>query len=81
MNTIHSADGHPIMATGSAVGHIALWDLEERKLKSQMRDSHMTSVMGMQCLPNEPLMVTSAADNTHKVTLYLSLVYYFFGKI
>lgn len=63
------ADGHPIMATGSAAGHIALWDLEERKLRSQMRDAHMTSVSGMQCLPSEPLMVTSSADNTLKVTV------------
>ena len=56
-----------MMATGSAVGHIGLWDLEERKLSSQIRDAHTTSVTGMKCLPNEPLMVTSAADNTLKV--------------
>ncbi|XP_060608574.1 WD repeat-containing protein 36-like isoform X2 [Ruditapes philippinarum] len=63
-------DGHPIMATGSATGHIALWDLEERKLRSQMREAHMTSVSGMQCLPSEPLMVTSSADNTLKVWIF-----------
>ena len=61
------ADGHPIMATGSATGHIGLWDLEERKLSSQMREAHTTAVTGMKCLPNEPLMVTSAPDNTLKV--------------
>lgn len=63
-------DGHPVMATGSAQGHIALWDLEEKKLQSQMRDAHMTSVSGMQCLPSEPLMVTSSADNTLKVWIF-----------
>lgn len=55
------------MATGSASGHIGLWDLEKRKLRSQMREAHGTAVTGMQCLPSEPLMVTSAADNTLKV--------------
>jgi len=55
------------MATGSASGHIGLWDLEKRKLCSQMREAHGTAVSGMQCLPSEPLMVTSAADNTLKV--------------
>jgi U3 small nucleolar RNA-associated protein 21 len=55
------------MVTGSAAGHIALWDLEERKLRSQIRDAHSASVTGMSCLPSEPLMVTSAADNTLKV--------------
>ncbi|XP_052776879.1 WD repeat-containing protein 36-like [Mya arenaria] len=63
-------DGHPIMATGSASGHIALWDLEERKLRSQMREAHAGAVTGMQCLPSEPLMVTSAADNTLKVWIF-----------
>jgi U3 small nucleolar RNA-associated protein 21 len=55
------------MATGSAAGHIALWDLESKKLNSQMREAHEGSVIGMQCLPNEPLMVTNAADNSLKV--------------
>lgn len=60
-------DGHPVMLTGSTVGHIALWDLEKKKLKCQMRDSHTTAVTGMRCLASEPLMVTSAADNSVKV--------------
>ncbi|XP_046327932.2 WD repeat-containing protein 36-like [Haliotis rufescens] len=63
-------DGHPVMATGSTAGHIALWDLEDRKLKSQMRDAHSSSVTGMRCLPSEPLMVTSSADNTLKVWIF-----------
>lgn len=60
-------DGHPVMVTGSSVGHIALWDLEQRKLKSQIRDAHTTSVTGLVCMLSEPLIVTSAADNSLKV--------------
>ena len=56
------------MATGSTQGHIVLWDLEERKLQSQMRESHNGAVTGMKCLPSEPLMVTSSSDNSLKVS-------------
>ncbi|XP_055956682.1 WD repeat-containing protein 36 [Patella vulgata] len=58
------------MVTGSSAGHIALWNLEERKLQCQMRDCHTTAVTGMKCLQSEPLMVTSAADNTLKVWIF-----------
>ncbi len=55
------------MATGSTHGHIALWNLEDRKLQSQMREAHDGAVTGMKCLPSEPLMVTSSTDNSLKV--------------
>ncbi|KAK3090298.1 hypothetical protein FSP39_010724 [Pinctada imbricata] len=63
-------DGHPVMVTGSSSGHIALWNLEDRKLQSQMRCAHGSAVSGMRCLPSEPLMVTSSADNTLKVWIF-----------
>ncbi|KAI8786613.1 WD repeat-containing protein 36 isoform X1 [Biomphalaria glabrata] len=63
-------DGHPMMLTGSAAGHIALWDLENRKLHSYLKDAHYSSVTGLQCLPSEPLMVTCAADNSLKVWIF-----------
>ncbi|XP_041359034.1 WD repeat-containing protein 36-like isoform X2 [Gigantopelta aegis] len=63
-------DGHPVMATGSSAGHIALWNLEEQKLLCQMRNSHTSAVTGMQCLTSEPLMVTSAADNSVKLWIF-----------
>ena len=56
------------MATGSAVGHIALWNLEERKLQSQIRDAHGGAVTGLKSLPNEPLLITSSNDNSLKAS-------------
>lgn len=56
-----------MMVTGSTAGHISLWDLENRKLHSYMLEAHYSSVTGLSCLPSEPLMVTSAADNSLKV--------------
>lgn len=63
-------DGFPVMATGSELGHIALWDLKERRLLSQVRDAHAAPVTGLKCLPNEPLMVTSSPDNTLKMWIF-----------
>jgi len=56
-----------VVCTGSAAGHIALWDLEKRKLQSEIRSAHNASVTGMKCLPSQPILVTSAPDNALKV--------------
>lgn len=61
-------DGHPVMAAGSPVGHIALWDLEEKKLMCQMQDAHSTAIAGMTFVPGEPLLVTNGADNALRVS-------------
>jgi U3 small nucleolar RNA-associated protein 21 len=59
------------MATGSPAGHIALWNLEKRRLQSQIRDAHNGAISGMTCLPSEPLLVTTSSDNALKVVLIL----------
>lgn len=70
------------MAAGSPVGHIALWDLEEKKLMSQMRNAHSTAVAGMSFVPGEPLLITNGADNAIRVSYgngcYLMMCFGFF---
>lgn len=56
------------MAAGSPVGHIALWDLEEKKLMCQMQDAHSTAIAGMTFVPGEPLLITNGADNALRVS-------------
>ncbi|NXN42272.1 WDR36 protein, partial [Rhinoptilus africanus] len=63
-------DGHPVMAAGSPVGHIALWDLEEKKILCQMQDAHSTAVAGMSFVPGEPLLITNGADNAIRVWIF-----------
>lgn len=63
-------DGHPIMATGSVSGHIVFWNLEERRVATQLMAAHDGAVTGMVCLPNEPLVVTSSQDNTLKLWIF-----------
>lgn len=60
-------DGHSVMAAGSPVGHIGLWDLEDKKLIGQMRDAHTTAIAGLTFLHGEPLLLTNGADNAIRV--------------
>lgn len=63
-------DGQPIMASGSVTGHIAFWDLEKRRVASQVLRAHEGSITGMVCLPSEPLMLTSSPDNKLKLWIF-----------
>lgn len=63
-------DGNPIMISGSILGHMAVWNLEEKRLISQIREAHNGSVDGMHCLQFEPLMVTSSNDNSIKLWIF-----------
>ncbi|XP_035632533.1 WD repeat-containing protein 36 [Oncorhynchus keta] len=63
-------DGHPVMAAGSPIGHIGLWDLEEKKLVCQMRDAHNTAIAGLTFLHGEPLLITNGADNSIRVWIF-----------
>jgi U3 small nucleolar RNA-associated protein 21 len=60
-------DGPPIMLSGTGAGHILMWDLEKRENVGQLWNAHYGPVTGLQCLPSEPLMVSSSPDNSLKV--------------
>uniref|UniRef100_A0A8D0HH66 WD repeat domain 36 n=1 Tax=Sphenodon punctatus TaxID=8508 RepID=A0A8D0HH66_SPHPU len=63
-------DGHPVMAAGSPLGHVGLWDLEKKKLISQMRNVHSTAVAGVSFVHGEPLLITNGADNAIRVWIF-----------
>ena len=56
--------------SGQGSGHIAIWNLNEKKLSGQMRDAHCASVTGMATFPGEPLLMTSSPDNTIKQWIF-----------
>ncbi|XP_057327342.1 WD repeat-containing protein 36-like [Microplitis mediator] len=60
----------PIMATGSLPGHIVFWNLDEKRVDSQLINAHSGPVAGLQCLPNEPLIVSSSPDNSLKIWIF-----------
>lgn len=55
------------MASASSMGHIAVWDLDKRRLHSEIRDAHCGPISGLKFLPNEPLLITNSSDNSIKV--------------
>ncbi len=57
-------DGPAIMVSASRAGHLAIWDLKERKLASQCREAHADEVTGMASM--QGLLLTSSPDNTLK---------------
>ncbi|KAF8772052.1 WD repeat-containing protein 36-like [Argiope bruennichi] len=63
-------DGPPIMASASTMGHIAVWDLEKKRLHSEIREAHRGCVSGLKFLPNEPLLITSSSDNSIKMWIF-----------
>jgi U3 small nucleolar RNA-associated protein 21 len=63
-------DGHPVLASSSKSGTIALWDLEKQKLITIMRDVHNGRVVRAQFLANEPVMLTSGSDNSLKMWIF-----------
>ena len=63
-------DGSPVMVSGSSAGHLACWDLEQRKLAHQLRSCHAGPVASARCLAGEPLLVTNSRDNTLKQWIF-----------
>jgi U3 small nucleolar RNA-associated protein 21 len=57
-------DDMPVMVTGSPAGHVAVWDLEGRKLALQMRSCHEGAVTGLRCLAGEPI-IAAPVDLRH----------------
>lgn len=63
-------DGPPIMVSGTVLGHLVIWDLEERKVASQLLDAHSGLVASVICLANEQVMITSSPDNSVKMWIF-----------
>ncbi|KAG8232513.1 hypothetical protein J437_LFUL012669 [Ladona fulva] len=63
-------DGPPLMLSGSPEGHIAIWDLEKRRVSSQIRDAHLASISSLRCLPKEPIFISCSPDNTLKKWIF-----------
>ncbi|XP_054747094.1 WD repeat-containing protein 36 [Anastrepha obliqua] len=62
-------DGPPIMVTACSNGHVAFWDLEDRKIAGQMQ-VHEDAVSTAICFHNEPLLFTTSPDNSMKLWIF-----------
>ncbi|KAF8163624.1 Utp21-domain-containing protein [Crassisporium funariophilum] len=64
-------DGHPILASASSAGHIALWDLNAGgRLLHMIRGAHGGAVTAVEWVPGQPVLITSGEDNSVKQWLF-----------
>ncbi|KXN80981.1 hypothetical protein AN958_06493 [Leucoagaricus sp. SymC.cos] len=67
----NGAYGHPILASASSAGHIALWDLNNGgRLLHMIRGAHDGAVTAVEWVPGQPVLVTSGEDNSVKQWLF-----------
>ncbi|XP_004530020.1 WD repeat-containing protein 36 [Ceratitis capitata] len=62
-------DGPPIMVTACTNGHVAFWNLEDRKIAGQLQ-AHEDIVSTAICFHNEPLLFTTSPDNSMKLWIF-----------
>lgn len=67
-NLLCPADGQPLLASGGSSGVISIWNLEKRRLHSVIREAHDGSIVSLHFFANEPVLMSSAADNSIKVS-------------
>ena len=72
------ADGKGILASASTNGHIAFWDLGEGgRLLHLIRGAHDSAVSSIEWLPGQPVLLSSAGDNSIKVATFAMYNYLF----
>ncbi|KAI4379695.1 hypothetical protein MLD38_005958 [Melastoma candidum] len=65
-----STDGQPLLASGSSSGVVSIWNLEKRRLQSVIKDAHDGSIISLYFLANEPVLMSSSADNSIKMWIF-----------
>ncbi|KAF5822356.1 putative transcription factor WD40-like family [Helianthus annuus] len=63
-------DGQPLLASGSSSGVISIWNLEKKRLQSVIRDAHDSSVISLHFFANEPVLMSTSADNSIKMWIF-----------
>nr|CAB3468533.1 unnamed protein product [Digitaria exilis] len=63
-------DGQPLLASGGSSGVISIWNLEKRRLHSVIREAHDGSIVSLHFFANEPVLMSSAADNSIKMWIF-----------
>ncbi|TYZ62185.1 hypothetical protein PybrP1_004937 [[Pythium] brassicae (nom. inval.)] len=60
----------PLVASGSLTGDIAVWNLASQKLESVLAGAHDGAITSLTFLPNEPILLSSGADNAIKMWIF-----------
>ncbi|XP_020672729.1 WD repeat-containing protein 36 [Dendrobium catenatum] len=63
-------DGEPLLASGGSSGVISIWHLEKRRLQSVIREAHDCQIISLHFFANEPVLMSSASDNSIKMWIF-----------
>ncbi|KAK7278288.1 hypothetical protein RJT34_23314 [Clitoria ternatea] len=63
-------NGLPLLASGGSCGVISIWNLEKRRLHSVVREAHDSVIISLHFLANEPILMSSSADNSIKMWIF-----------
>ncbi|CAG7734965.1 unnamed protein product [Allacma fusca] len=63
-------DNVPVLVAGTENGSLFMWDLERQEMVSHVEGAHQAPVGSIQTFPQEPMFVTSSADNSIKVWIF-----------
>lgn len=81
VNQRHPLDGHPVLASASSAGHIALWDLNEGgRLLHMVRGAHDGAITALEWVPGQPVLITSGEDNSVKVCYFPVIINIIFAN-
>lgn len=61
------SDGRPLVASGGSSGVISIWNLEKKRLQTVIREAHDCAIVSLHFFANEPVLMSSSADNSIKV--------------
>jgi WD40 repeat protein len=68
-------DGQPLLASGGSSGVISIWNLEKKRLHSVVREAHDGVITSLHFFANEPVLMSSSADNSIKVSFFFYILF------
>lgn len=64
------ADNNNRLLSGSSIGHLAVWDLNERSMVSLFENAHAGPILTLICAKGDPFAFTSSTDNAIKTWIF-----------
>ncbi|KAF2368171.1 WD40 repeat, partial [Trinorchestia longiramus] len=64
------SDNNSRLLSGSSIGHLAVWDLNERNLSSVVENAHSGPIITLTCAKGDPFAFSSSTDNAIKSWIF-----------
>ncbi|KAA0199625.1 hypothetical protein HAZT_HAZT001013 [Hyalella azteca] len=64
------SDNNSILLSGTVIGHIGVWDLNERNLMSVVENAHSGPIVTLTCAKGDPFAFSNSTDNSIKSWIF-----------